>query len=58
MVKYKIIAALIFIGTMASCNDQPAAVEKGEFVTRLSADKTEIPPPTPQQLPIYPWDKQ
>ena len=57
MVKNRIIAALLFIGTIASCNDQPAAVEKGEFVTRLSTDKTEIPPPTPQPLPIYPWDE-
>ncbi len=56
MVKKRIIAVLLIIGTMTSCSDQPAAVEKGEFITRLSADKTDIPPPTPQPRPSYPWD--
>jgi hypothetical protein len=31
-------------------------VEKGEYITRFSSDKTEIPPPTPQLPYTYPWD--
>lgn len=50
------IAFLTFIAIFTGCEEKPVAVEKGEFITRRVEDKTEIPPPTPQPVPKYPWD--
>lgn len=50
------IAFLTFIAIFTSCEEKPVVVEKGEFITRMAKDKTEIPPPTPQPPPTYPWD--
>lgn len=53
----KSIAILAFISIFAGCEEESVAVERGEYITRSSKDKTEIPPPTVQPSPAYPWDK-
>lgn len=32
--------------------------QKGEYLNRLSSDRTEIPPSLPQERPSYPWEDQ
>lgn len=51
---------------LASCQEADKAIDgkilkenqKGEYLYRLSSDKTFIPPPEAAQKPKYPWDDQ
>ncbi len=52
----KIVAAMVIIITLSGCEDSSARYEKGEYITRKSGDKVEIPPPVTQSPPRYPWD--
>jgi hypothetical protein len=53
----KSIALLLFIGILTSCENSSDSIEKGEYITRTSTDKTDIPPPSLRPAPTYPWDK-